>query len=108
LRRVDRRIFKLKETNALKIVNNLAKNFCTSKDLFNVVVKDEKDFRKANENKIDNVAKDFKISKGFRKAIYLNKEFNAKKNCFEDTTVVNFYLASIRATTLKFLIIVEF
>jgi len=89
LRRVDRQMFELKETNALEIIDDLAKDF---------LALDEKDFRKVD------VAKNFKISKDFNKAIYLNKEFNAKENCFGDTTIANFCLASIRATTLTFLI----
>jgi len=90
MRRVDRQMFELKRTNA---INDLAKDFRTSKDFFGVVAKDKKGFE---------------ILESFRKAIYLNREINAKKNCFEDKTTTNFYLANIRATTLTFLIVVEF
>jgi len=98
LRHINRQIFELKKTNT---INNSTKNFCVSKDFFNIVVKDKKDFR-------INIAKDFEILEDFRKTIYLNKEINAKENCFKDKIIANFYFANIRATILIFLIIVEF
>lgn len=89
-------MFELKETNALKIINNFAKNFYI---LFDIIVKDKKDFCKVD------IAKKFKILKDFNKAIYLDKKFNIEKNCFKDITIVDFCFASIKATTLIFLIV---
>ncbi len=91
-------MFELKETNILKIINNFAKNFYI---LFDIIVKDKKDFCKVDIAKI-------KILKDFNKAIYLDKKFNIEKNCFKDITIVDFCFASIKATTLIFLIVNKF
>ncbi len=81
-------MFELKETNALKIIDNPIKDF---------LALGKKGFR------ID-VAKEFEILEDFDKATCLNREFNIEEDCFGDTTIANFYFVDIRATTLTFLI----
>jgi len=98
LRYVNRRIFEVKKTSA---IDNSSKDFCVSKDFFNIAIKNKKDFR-------INATKDFEILKNFRKTIYLDREIDTEKNCFKNKTIANFYLANIKATTLAFLVVVEF